>query len=231
MRTIESCLGSLVPILDDPSFEIVVSDASSSDGSEKILQRFADEGKIKLVRTEKCSRGKGRQHALEQSSGKFVVSNIDFDDIVEVTSLQNILDVYQRRFSDRLLSVFNTRYGHSNLIIADAMLLRRLGGWRDVNVHEDWDMQARAAQIGKFAWVRTQWLSRTDTHVGRVRPYFEWYWTAMKVGKQYQNVRIRGKLYALPFRIYAAFLRSIPTTERDFKRTFSKFDQRYFARI
>jgi hypothetical protein len=41
----------------------------------------------------------------------------------------------------------------SNVTVAPRRLLAEIGGWRDLNWGEDWDLWARAGGLGKYAFV------------------------------------------------------------------------------
>ena len=77
--TLKLSLDSILNQIDD-RFEVIVVDSLSSDGSSEILREYARSGKIKLIE-KKCSRGKGIQIGFENSSGKYIISNLDMEDI------------------------------------------------------------------------------------------------------------------------------------------------------
>jgi len=62
----------------DREFEVYLDDMST-DGSQKILKEYNEKGLIHLVR-KKSSRGIGRQVALKNSRGKYIISGLDMDD-------------------------------------------------------------------------------------------------------------------------------------------------------
>src|SRR3990172_10121430 len=62
-------------------FEVVICDKCSDDGSLEILQAFSKLGRVKLL-VEKSSRGKGRQIALVNSNGDYIISGLDADDVI-----------------------------------------------------------------------------------------------------------------------------------------------------
>src|SRR3989442_5116656 len=104
-KTLEASLNSILGQIDG-SFEVVVVDAESNDGSLEKLRRYSDEGRIKLI-VNKCSRGRGRQIALENSSGEYVISNMDLDEIYRA-SLKDLLRFYHEKCEDLVvLSVYD----------------------------------------------------------------------------------------------------------------------------
>ena len=125
---------------------MVVTDNLSNDGSEIILREFAREGKITLLERP-GSRGEGRNLALENARGRFVISGIDMDDYVIPGRLPLLLDFYQRKCEGNLLKVME-----SGICVAPRDLLMKVGGWRDLQFSENWDVCERTARIGMYQW-------------------------------------------------------------------------------
>jgi glycosyltransferase involved in cell wall biosynthesis len=122
------------------SFEIVVCDNCSSDGSREILQEYARRGKIKLV-VERSSRGKGRQIAFENSTGKYIISGIDTDDRLK-PAFQKFLSIYHRDHEGFMLSAVTIH-------IIPRRLVEEIGGWKDLQWGEDVDFHKRAKSLGR----------------------------------------------------------------------------------
>lgn len=139
------CLQSILSQIDG-SFEIVVTDNLSNDGSEEILREYAENGKISLLRA-KCSRGMGREIAFEKARGEYVVSGVDTDDTLIPNRLSALLEFYHKRCEGNLL-----RLQWSGITVAPVELVRSVGGWRDLQWSETWDICERAARIGKYVW-------------------------------------------------------------------------------
>src|SRR5438445_3448665 len=97
-QSVESILNQI-----DSRFEIVVVDNKSTDGSQLVLREYSNRGKLKLVRA-RCSRGKGRQIAFENSIGNYVISNLDFDDVFQ-PRLDELLNKYHATCKETLLWV------------------------------------------------------------------------------------------------------------------------------
>ncbi|HEV2139100.1 MAG TPA: glycosyltransferase family 2 protein [Nitrososphaerales archaeon] len=143
--TVEESLQSILGQISR-DFEIVLVDSRSNDGSTEILRKYATDGKIKLIET-KCSRGLGRQIALENSTGDYVISGLDMDDIFKPT-LFSILDFYHSMTEGKLLTVVN---GETTMVCTRA-LLNSLGGWRDLQFRENWELARRAAKEDNHRW-------------------------------------------------------------------------------
>ena len=75
---------SMESIVDKNPFfkkwELVITDNFSTDGTYEFLQKYESKYPNIKVYREKCTRGKGRQIALEHTSGK-IVTYVDLDTI------------------------------------------------------------------------------------------------------------------------------------------------------
>lgn len=143
--TLEESLGSIFRQIDS-SYEIIMVDSKSTDGSAEILRNYATEGRIKLIER-KCSRGLGREIALENATGEYVISGLDMDDIFKPT-FQLMLQFYHERTEGKLLTVVN---GETTMICTRQLLVS-LGGWRDLQFRENWELARRAAKDDKHRW-------------------------------------------------------------------------------
>jgi len=143
--TVESSLQSILDQITG-EFEIILVDSKSRDGSAEILRKYAEEGRIKMIER-KCSRGLGRQIALENSTGDYVISGLDMDDIFKPT-LMPMLRFYHDKAEGKLLTVIN---GETTMI-STRKLLMSLGGWRDLQFRENWELSRRAAKEDNHRW-------------------------------------------------------------------------------
>lgn len=132
-RSIESILGQI-----DKSYEVVVVDNVSSDGSLDFLKRLASEGRIR-VEAITCSRGRGRQLALQLSTGQYVIGGVDLD-VIYKPILRDVVDYYHSHCEGKLM-----KFG---AVIGPRELLDRLGGWPDLQWGEDRYLLGRAQQEG-----------------------------------------------------------------------------------
>ncbi len=166
---IERALERIVSQTND-EFEIIVADNMSNDGSENILQEYANKKKITLIR-KSCTRGMGRQLAHELASGDYEIAQIDLDDILE-PRLRSLLEFYHSRAEGKLLKVVP-----KPITIAPLQLISDVGGWRNLQRCEDWDIWSRAAKIKKFCWAHFRMTEKTSenrhperkTRIGRMR--------------------------------------------------------------
>jgi len=143
--TLEKSLRSIFGQINS-DFEVVLVDSKSNDGSIELLRMYAREGKISLIER-KCSRGLGRQIAFESSTGDYVISGLDMDDVFKPT-LGSILSFYHDKAEGKLLTVIN---GETTMICS-RQLLTTLGGWRDLQFRENWELSRRASGEDKHRW-------------------------------------------------------------------------------
>jgi glycosyltransferase involved in cell wall biosynthesis len=140
---------SLESILDqiDGSFEIVVVDQGSTDGSLEYLEQLAATEKIRLFHQQVRNRGLGRQKAFEKSNGEYIIAGIDMDDVY-LPSLRELLRSYHRACDGQMIRVVS-----GSVTIAPRKLIEELGGWHNLHRYEDLELWQRANKIGKFRWV------------------------------------------------------------------------------
>jgi glycosyltransferase involved in cell wall biosynthesis len=152
-ETVSASVESVIGLSKFRSIDVVVVDNMSRDGSQEVLRRLAQEGKIKLIE-QKCSRGKGRQLAFEASRGDYVLGHMDCDDVFDAEGLDYLLGIYHTRFKGMLVMTMKRGSDEaSNITIAPRPLLEELGGWRDLNWGEDWDLWARASGMSKYTYL------------------------------------------------------------------------------
>jgi len=168
-HTIRQALENILCQLDE-RFELVVVDNFSGDGSGTILKEYSRAGKLKLIQA-RCSRGRGRQIAFENSSGDYIVANMDADDTFNPV-LKELLLLYHERCEGKLLSVRrpgnpSAREGGA-IQIAPRSLLEELGGWHDLNYYEDREICARAELVGKYVYAYFPLVNSRRDHPERV---------------------------------------------------------------
>ena len=152
-NTVRASIESLHPLSNYFQTEIVVVDNLSRDGSRGILADLVKEGKVTEVVERKCSRGKGRQLALENSHGEYVLCHLDCDDVFDSDAIRELIILYHKRYQGLVMMTKRPHsWLHSNITIAPREVLDSIGGWRDLNWIEDWDLWERADEIGKYAY-------------------------------------------------------------------------------
>ena len=126
-------------------------DNCSTDGSREILADYANRGKLKLI-VERSSRGRGREIAFENSTGEWILSGLDMDDVFKPT-LRDILKLYHEKHEGYMLS-FGTVH------IIPRAVVEEVGGWRDLYGGRMWISTSvlRAFQSGdRFLLIRHRW--------------------------------------------------------------------------
>ena len=162
IHSVRASLESLLGIIDE-RFEVIVVDNFSDDGSEGVLREYSVQGKISLIQ-ERCSRGVGRNIAVQNARGEYIISGLDMDDTFRPT-LGKLLDFYHKTCEGFLLRT------EIATMVAPRALILDLGGWRDLQNNENWDLSKRAAEVGKFRWTIFPLLQDIDKHPERRRSF------------------------------------------------------------
>lgn len=139
-RTIRESLKSLLSQLDS-SFEVVVCDNCSNDGSGEILSEYARAGKLSLI-VQKSTRGRGRQIAFEHSNGDYILSGFDMDDTFRAT-IKDILSLYHEKHEGYMLSFLTVH-------IIPRAIVEEVRGWKDIQRYEDVEFSRRVQRIRKL---------------------------------------------------------------------------------
>ena len=150
--TVEASVRSLLGLKKSIDLEIVVVDNKSRDGSWKTLQGLAGEGVRTISR--RCSRGAGRQLAFANAAGSHIIAHVDCDDIFSMEGILGLLSKYHSEYEGRMM--MTRRVGQNerqSITIAPREIIEGIGGWRDLNWGEDWDLWNRAANVGKYSFL------------------------------------------------------------------------------
>ena len=216
------------------NFEVVVVDSRSSDGSVEILKKYEAEKKITLIE-QKCSRGKGRQIAFQASTGEFVISNIDLDEVYPPEMISSVLEL--EPYARENLVMVNTswqRLGAHGFTLAGRKILENLGGWRDLNYCEDIELWRRAARAGRYVWTARPMSVTKDAHgerftvLGKARMRYTVYLSRLMVGTPSFGESERITTGQLIIYYIARFVALFKTSfkEKDFP-DFDRFDRKY----
>jgi glycosyltransferase involved in cell wall biosynthesis len=236
VSTVRASLESIIDQIDE-LFEIIIVDSKSDDGTTEILKEYADKGLIKLI-VEKCSRGRGRQIAFQNSEGKHVIANMDLDDIF-MPKLKALLDFYHKRCEGKiLLAIKGTSKklrGLQNTTIGDRDIIEKLGGWRNLQWAEDWDLWSRAAKKGLYVWTVFPFVKKVSLHTERKRiitrflfryvKYMELLRLGRPVFSHNEKVTLSQKLTLFLAKVSAL------TKEKyhdEFNKIFDSYDRRYY---
>ncbi len=177
--TLPAFLDSVLPQIDS-DFEIVVCDSCSDDGSREILEGYQQEGKIKLI-VQKSSRGRGRQIAFENSTGDYIISGLDADDVIKPT-LKDVLAVYHSKHEGYALSFGTIHFLPRTLVEA-------VGGWRDLQWGEDVDFCSRVEALGMIhyfpdaSWIVQQRGKVNRSLIYRTKERYSFYKCGYRIGR------------------------------------------------
>ena len=107
----------------------------------------------------KCKRGTGRQKAFEKTTGDYVFY-VDLDSIYSPALSCILYNAIKKNsaWKDRDNVVCDFLYKRSTL--------ERIGGWRDLNVFEDTELEARMASKGIIHWSMPVYLCENEYRLG-----------------------------------------------------------------
>ena len=213
--TVRASLESILQQIND-DFEVIIVDNLSTDGSREILKEYEAKGKIQLIE-KRCSRGLGRNIAYESSNGRYILSNLDMDDIF-LPKISVLLDNYRRLAEGYVLRIIqSTPVGwhgtNTATTISTRESIRRIGTWKDINWSEDWDLWHRASKLGLYRWAEFDIIEKANEHFERkgFPAYLINRYRRMvcmtKVGKKPEDLNEFTLLYRL---IYLAARASVP---------------------
>lgn len=127
-------------MIDQADWEVVVVDGESKDGQIAVLRDYEARGLLKLV-VEKSNRGEGRQIAFLNSSGDYVISMVDTDDVLG-PGFRPLVQRYHSEFEGSMLL--------AGIMISPRALLTELGGWNKEFHGEDFVLWEQAKKAGRF---------------------------------------------------------------------------------
>lgn len=181
----------------DTSYEVIVVDQNSTDRSRLILEEYQNTNKIKLYHMRVRNRGMGRQYAFEKSSGYYIISNMDTDDIFN-SNLKILLEGYRKYAEGKLLWARNraadSHWGEGHITVVPRSLLIELGGWHDLHIWEDWELASRAAKIKRYCWTDFQLIAKLNPHPERIRADRKFWYRVIS----YREMRRVGKQIFTP---------------------------------
>jgi glycosyltransferase involved in cell wall biosynthesis len=169
-KSVRKAISSITPLLSTGLFEIVVVDNQSSDGSGEFLRQLYDKGVIHKFRSVKCSRGRGRNLASLMASGQYLLANIDTDVVYDSCKILEVLKEYHERFEGKVLSI-------TGMMILPREVALRLGGWKDLDRHEDNEISLNAYSQGLHAQKESVSVisAHLKQHQGAMRKILEAY--------------------------------------------------------
>jgi glycosyltransferase involved in cell wall biosynthesis len=236
--TVRRALDSVISQIDD-RFEIVVVDNYSNDGSREILEEYLRAGKITRLVERRSSRGMGRQTAVENSNGQYIIADMDMDDEFR-PELDSLLRFYHAKCEGGILAVVADLKAawSKNVTIGPRVLIQELGGWPDLQAYEDSNLWGRAALKGRYFWTNFSLVLSVGEHsdrkkaLGNLKFKYVRYRELIRQGRIWivkgERKGITGRVALLLARISAPFQRSYKNA------TFVEFrprDSAYFVKF
>jgi hypothetical protein len=71
-----------------------------------------------------------------------------------------------------------------NITIGPRELIRSIGGWRDLNLFEDWDIWSRAGRAQKYCWTSLRFAANETVHAESKR-------AVVRLAQRYERYRDR----------------------------------------
>ena len=131
--------------VSERTVELVVVDAGSTDDTRDALREF--DGSVQISVVEGCTRGEGRQRAVELATHSHIVSELDVDCRYE--GLDAVLDVYEKEVEDNDALLIR---GNNGLIVAPTSLLREYP-YRPLQYREDHALHDRLYKANRLSVV------------------------------------------------------------------------------
>ncbi len=147
--TINEFLNSIANLLDEES-ELVVVDGQSKDGTYEEIINFSEmHPNVHPIRM-RCSRGLGREIAIESSTGTVIIM-LDADEIH--LKIKGYIEKFEQDHQGKIVH-FGTKEKVSGSSIGCTIGLKstfiELGGYPDLNYSEDSYLYKVAQKFGKF---------------------------------------------------------------------------------
>lgn len=176
MEYIEESVGVLSDLIQNKEkWEIVITDAGSSDGSLRYLRDLSrDRGDVRVIVRDGISIGEGRKLATEKARGTILVHPMDLDAIYYNDER---LFKTTRRY-EQLIEQEGDIYLGAGVEFITKSLLRALGGWSELTSCEETELKRRALRENKLRFCT---LKMFHSHGGDCKNLSE------KVGRFYNN--------------------------------------------
>lgn len=142
-HALDAHLTSLYRQFLESEFEYVVVDNMSDDGSPSILERWASNHRNFSYISTPCSRGGGREIAAGHSQGRFLLV-VDTDTAYFPALRTFVLRAVAEWPRHAVQAI------HAGVL--PTFLWRAVGGWRDFNIAEDFDLWMRLQRLGRIRW-------------------------------------------------------------------------------
>ena len=175
---VRKSLDSVISKLPDfrEKFEMVIVDNYSTDGTYEILKEYQKRySNIKIIQ-EKCTRGKGRAIAFDNTTGRYVLK-IDFD-TVYLEPFKSIVYNYKKIKPNEIYPMFMMRRETMNAI----------GNWKNLNYAEDMELNANAISNGLKVYSIPCAFFENETQKNREKRYSKGYKYIKRQLKNYADM-------------------------------------------
>lgn len=98
-KYIKECLDSILSQNTDYTYEIILMDDGSTDGTSKVIIPYLDNENIKLFRQKNSGQSSARNNALCESRGEYIMF-VDSDDVLLADAIKNLMDAAKTNNSD-----------------------------------------------------------------------------------------------------------------------------------
>ncbi len=164
---------------------MVIVDNYSTDGTYEILKGYQKRYPNITIIQEKCTRGKGRAIAFDNTKGKYVLM-IDFD-TVYLEPFKNIVYNYKRIKPNEIYPMFMMR----------RQTMKTIGNWKNLNYAEDLELSANAISEGVKVYSIPCAFFENETKKNREKRYANGYSYIKRQLKNYADMISGGGLNLL----------------------------------
>lgn len=140
---VEKSLKSIIKYANTPEIEFVVCDSKSNDGTPQLIAKFSEFFKEMNIISKKSTRGKGRQIAFENSTGRYII-RVDLDTVYNKPWAE-----FLKWHTNNMPPFAVETYGSG---IFPRKYVQAVGGWKGLNTAEDVDLCFKLARIGRMKW-------------------------------------------------------------------------------
>lgn len=181
---IKKSLNSVISKLPDfnENFEMVIVDNYSTDGTYEILKEYQKKHPNITIIQEKCTRGKGRQIAFNNTKGKYVLT-IDFD-TVYLEPFKNIVYNYNKIKRNEIYP----------MLMMKRETMKFIGNWKDLNYDEDMEILANAISKGIKVYSIPCALAENEKAKNREKRYADGFKYTKRQLKNYADMISGGGL-------------------------------------
>ena len=198
---LDPCLKSLYECGLKSSFDVVVVDNGSTDGSQQMLAEKSPD--VKLIQNEgNIGLGKASNQGIEATNGRYVLL-LNNDTIVNGSSLDMLVEFLDSHpeagaVGGKLLNPdgsFQSGYGRFSTLIEEFLIATGLGGW----IKHGYPSYGRSSQVEEVDWLSSACLLIRRSALDQVGMLDEEYFIyGDEVDLQYRLKEAGWKIYFLP---------------------------------